>query len=57
MVDSNKIGSLTRTWPTQPIKKDRPDQNKQHRNTRDDKTKKGDDEQKDPGDTIIDEYV
>ncbi len=58
MVDSNKIGSLTRTWPTPPIKKDRPDQNKQHRNKNNDKPKQDDDdEHKDPGDTIIDEYV
>lgn len=56
MVDSNKIGSLTRTWPTQPVKKDRPDQNKQHRN-KNEETKLNDDENKDPGDTIIDEYV
>jgi len=57
MVDSNKIGSLTRTWPTQPIKKDRPDQNRQHKNVKDEKPKSNDDEDKDPGDTIIDEYV
>ena len=56
MVDSNKIGSLTRTWPTQPVKKDRPDQNKQHRK-KNEETKPSDDENKDPGDTIIDEYV
>ena len=57
MVDSNKIGSLTRTWPASPIKKDRPDQNKQHRNKNNDKPKSRDDEHNDPGDTIIDEYV
>lgn len=57
MVDSNKIGSLTRTWPTQPIKKDRPDQNRQHGNKKHKKPKSNDDEHKDPGDTIIDEYV
>ena len=56
MVDSNKISSLKRTWPTQPIKKDRPDQNSQHRNKKDDKPNLNK-EHKDPGDTIIDEYV
>lgn len=59
MVDNNKIGSLTRTWPSQPIKKDHNDKNKKH-----DKKKNPDQDQetkqdihKDPGDTIIDEYV
>jgi len=56
MVDSNKIGSLNKTWPTQPVKKDRPDQNRQHRKKKDDKPKSSD-EHRDPGDTIIDEYV
>ncbi|MFK7815347.1 MAG: hypothetical protein AB8B92_03345 [Gammaproteobacteria bacterium] len=56
MVDSNKIGSLTRTWPAQPIKKDPPDQNNQHKKKQDDKPKSND-ESRDPGDTIIDEYV
>ncbi len=57
MVDSNKIGPLTRTWPTPSVKKDRPDQNKKHRNKQDDESKSKNDEPKDPGDTIIDEYV
>ena len=57
MVDSNKIGSLTRTWPTPPIKKDRPDKNNHFKNKKDDEPKPNDDEPKDPGDTIIDEYV
>ncbi len=57
MVDSNKIGSLTRTWPVTPVKKDRPDQNSQHGDTKDEKQKRKDDDHKDPGDTIIDEYV
>ena len=60
MVDSNKIGSLTRTWPTLPIKKDHSD-NKGKRddnNEDEDKDKKNEhNEKKDPGDTIIDEYV
>lgn len=57
MVDSNKIGTLTRTWPTSPIKKDPRDQNSQHEEMKDKKQESKDDEQKDPGDTIIDEYV
>ncbi|MGH1536692.1 MAG: hypothetical protein ACRBDX_01350 [Gammaproteobacteria bacterium] len=57
MVDSNKIGSLSRTWPASPIKKDRPDQNRQHRKKNDEKPKSQEDGNKDPGDTIIDEYV
>jgi hypothetical protein len=56
MVESNKIGSFTRTWPIQPTKKDRPDQNSQHRKKKDDKHESND-EPRDPGDTIIDEYV
>ena len=57
MADSNKIGSVTRTWKTPPVKKDRPDQNDRHSNKQDEKTKSKNDEHKDPGDTIIDEYV
>ena len=58
MVDSNKIGSLTRTWPTLPIKKDHPDNKGKRDNNNDEEEKKNEhDKQKDPGDTIIDEYV
>lgn len=58
MVDSNKISSLTRTWPTQPINKDRHDSNQsKQKSNKDDKPKEKDEEPKDPGDTIIDEYV
>jgi hypothetical protein len=56
MVESNKIGSLSRTWPVLPTKKDRPDQNNQHRKKKDDKPESNN-EHRDPGDTIIDEYV
>ncbi len=59
MVDSNKISSLTRTWPTPPINKDRHDKDNknQKKNNKDEKPKKKDEEPRDPGDTIIDEYV
>ncbi len=54
MADSNRIGSVTRTWPTQPIKKDRPDKKRKH----EEKNKENkNDGKKDPGDTLIDEYV
>ncbi len=57
MVDSNKIGSLTRTWPSQPIKKDHNDKNKQQDKKKDKDQDSKQDIHKDPGDTIIDEYV
>ena len=57
MVDSNKIGSLTRTWPTPPIKKDRHEKNNSRNEKIEEKPKSKDDEPRDPGDTIIDEYV
>ncbi len=57
MVDSNKIGSLTRTWPSQPIKKDHNYKNKQQDKKKDKDQDSKQDIHKDPGDTIIDEYV
>ncbi len=57
MASENKIGSLTRTWPILPVKKDSHDKKKQSNN--EEKTKKISEDKidKDPGDTIIDEYV
>lgn len=57
MVDSNKIGSLTRTWPTQPVNKDSHKKNKSETSKKDDKNEDTKENKKDPGDTIIDEYV
>lgn len=56
MAESNKINPLTRTWPTQPMNKDKQKDRKNIINKKDD-TEDEKDNSKDPGDTIIDEYV
>lgn len=57
MPNDNKIGSLTRAWPAQPPNKDNHDKSKLKRNKRVKKNKRIKNVEKDPGDTIIDEYV
>ena len=57
MVDSNKIGPLTRTWPSQPINKDKHRKDEDETRNKDEKKDKNREDKKDPGDTIVDEYV
>lgn len=57
MVSDNKIGSLTRTWPALPVKKDNHDKNNPSSNKEDKKEEPKEKIDRDPGDTIIDEYV
>ena len=57
MATDNKIGSLTRTWPKLPVNKDSHDKKNQKNKFKEKKEDSNDKEHKDPGDTIIDEYV
>ena len=57
MVNDNKIGSLTRTWPALPVNKDNHDKKNPSKNSEDKKKKPKEKNDRDPGDTIIDEYA
>ena len=58
MVESNKIGSLTKIWPSTSIKKDNGNKStKNHKKKEEQQQESTENSDKDPGDAIIDEYV